>query len=80
VAYLPKRLVQRGLPGRVSLLSAALVGLLLLLRQLLKHGLLQHRLLNRIHLERQQASQLAHRAAYRAAHARLSEKTTDGAA
>ncbi len=61
------------------MLTAALVRLLLLLRQLLKHRLLKHGLLNRIHLEGEQASQLSGSTAYRAAHTRLPEKTTDRA-
>jgi hypothetical protein len=48
------------------LLTAALVRLLLLLRKLLQHRLLKHGLLNRIHLEREQATQLSCSTAYRA--------------
>ena len=79
--------MQRGLSGRVGLLTTALIRLLLLLSKLLKHGLLKHRLLkhrllkhrllNGVDLERKQASQLSDCATYRAAHARLSEQATD---
>ncbi len=79
-----RRSVQCLLPGRVSLLTAALVRLLLLLRKLLqhrllKHGLLEQGLLNRIYLEREQATQLSCSTAYRATQARLSENATERA-